>query len=59
MFSQPLIDTTISERLPSLPGMSIARPRFTCSGVATEGLPSVSAKCRFMFGKSVSARTSA
>ena len=57
--SQPLIDTTTSERAPPRPGRSIARPRLTWSGVTTVGRPSMSAKCRFIEGYSASARTTA
>ena len=42
-FSQSLIDATTSVRAPSLPGRSMASPKFTCSGVTTTGLPSTSA----------------
>ena len=37
----------------------MARPRLTCSGCTTVGLPSVSAKCWFIAGNSASARTTA
>jgi hypothetical protein len=37
----------------------MARPRLTCAGVTMVGLPSAAAKCRFMFGKSLIARTMA
>src|ERR1044072_8145168 len=49
--------TTTRFRPPPLAGRSIARPRLTCAGVTIDGLPSVSAKCWFMFGKSPMART--
>jgi hypothetical protein len=52
-----LIDTTTSERCPFLPGRSMANPRFTCSGCTSVGLPSTSAKYRFITGKSASAFT--
>jgi hypothetical protein len=58
MFSQPLRARTTSVRDPSLPFMSMARPRLTCPGSTTAGLPfSSSPKCRFMFGKSARALT--
>ena len=58
--SQPLIETTTSVRCPlALPGRSMARPRLTCSGCTTVGLPSTSAKCRFITGNSASALTTA
>ena len=55
--SQFLIAATTSWRLPSLPGRSIARPRLVCAGVTALGLPSISAKCRFMFGNFLTACT--
>ena len=57
MSSQPLIAATTSERDPSLPGRSIARPRLVCAGVTAFGLPSTSAKCRFMLGNAFTACT--
>ena len=48
---------TTSERLPSFPGRSIASPRLVCSGVTAFGLPSISAKCRFMLGNALTAWT--
>src|SRR6476620_9966463 len=51
MVSQLLMAATTSERLPSLPCRSMARPRLVCAGVTALGFPSISAKCRFMFGK--------
>ncbi len=57
MVSQFLIAATTSERLPSLPCRSMARPRFVCAGVTAFGLPSISAKCRFMFGNFLTACT--
>ncbi|SHW03571.1 Uncharacterised protein [Mycobacteroides abscessus subsp. abscessus] len=57
--SQPLMAATTRVRLPSLPGRSMARPRFTWAGVMATGLPSTSAKWRFIFGKSLMAWTMA
>ena len=50
---------TTSERFPSLPARSMARPRLVCAGVTTLGLPSTSAKCRFMLGNFLTACTMA
>ncbi|SKZ88791.1 Uncharacterised protein [Mycobacteroides abscessus subsp. abscessus] len=57
MVSQFLMAATTSERLPSLPTRSIASPRLVCAGVTTFGLPSISAKWRFMFGNALIAWT--
>ena len=53
------MDATTSEREPSDFGRSMARPKLTCSGCTSTGLPSTSAKALFMFGNASSARTSA
>ena len=42
MSSQPLIEATTSVRELSLPFMSIASPKLTCSGVIANGFPSIS-----------------
>ena len=55
--SQFLMAATTSERLPSLPCRSIARPRLVWAGVTALGFPSISAKCRFMFGNALTAWT--
>ena len=43
MDSQRLMPATTSERLPSLPCKSMARPKLVCAGVTEFGLPSISA----------------
>jgi len=50
---------TTSVRVPSSFCRSMARPRLTCSGSTTAGLPSTSVKARFITGNSASALTSA
>ena len=55
--SVPLMPATTSWRLPSLPCRSIASPRLVCAGVMALGLPSTSAKWRFMFGNFLTACT--
>ncbi len=57
--SQRLMAATTSERLPSLPGRSMARPRLVWAGVTAAGLPLTSAKYRFMFGNFLTACTMA
>ena len=57
MVSQLLMAATTSWRLPSLPCRSMASPRLTCAGVTAFGLPSTSAKWRFMFGNFLTACT--
>ena len=52
-----LMAATTSCRLPSLPCRSMAKPRLVCAGVTAFGFPSISAKCRFMFGNLLTART--
>lgn len=42
MFSVPFTEATTSVRELSLPFMSMASPKFTCSGVIENGLPSIS-----------------
>ena len=57
--SAPLIDGTSSVRDPSGFWMSMARPKFTCSGLTTDGLPSTSVKPWFISGIAASALTTA
>ena len=55
--SQRLMAATTSWREPSLFCRSMARPRLVCAGVTAVGLPSTSAKYRFMFGNCLTAWT--
>ncbi len=55
--SAALMLATTSEREPSLACRSMARPRLTCSGTTSAGLPSTSAKELFISGWSRSALT--
>src|SRR6185312_3256851 len=55
--SAALTLATTSEREPFLARRSIARPRLTCSGTTSAGLPSTSAKELFISGWSRRART--
>ena len=57
--SAALTLATTSERLPSLPGRSMARPRLTCSGATSAGLPSSWPYELFISGCACSALTSA
>jgi hypothetical protein len=57
--SAPLMDGTSRVRDPSGFWMSIASPKFTCSGRTTEGLPSTSVKPWFISGIAASALTTA
>ena len=59
MPSAPLMDGTSSDREPSGFWTSMARPKFTCSGLTTAGLPSTSVKPLFISGISASALTTA
>ena len=57
--SAPFTFGTSSVRVPSRFFMSTARPRFTCGGRTTPGLPASSVKLAFIAGTWVSARTTA